>query len=115
MESCQGSEVIVEDHGAVFDYNFHIPWQFQRLHIIYTHEQLIVRVITYRDTTQIQLILFPLKQVNQRRILHMQLAFDTERKRFSKVYARFYWLNSQIFLKPSGVDVLTSYGLSPSD
>lgn len=45
----------------------------------------------------------------------MQLAFDTERKSFSKIYARFYRFHSQIFLKPSGVDVLTSYGLSQSD
>lgn len=42
VESRQSSEVLIEDHGAVFDFNFCVSWQFQRLHIIYTHEQLIV-------------------------------------------------------------------------
>jgi len=45
----------------------------------------------------------------------MQLAYDTESKRFSIVYARFYRFRSEIFLKRSGVDVLSSYGLNLSD
>lgn len=53
VKSSQSFEVLVENHGTVFNCNLHISWQLQRLHVIYTHEQLIVRVITYRYATQI--------------------------------------------------------------
>jgi len=65
VEFCQSFEKIGENHYTVFDFYIYISWQFQRLHVIYSHEQLIVGVITYRDSTQIQPILFLFKQMNQ--------------------------------------------------